>query len=86
MAWRAARSSPLRLANPGDYIFEKYSMKKGLVISKEYARQHQYLDRELYYEVLVTTSENKSGIEKFLASDCEIVSSNIITREDEIEK
>ena len=54
----------------GDYISEKWGRWTGLIISEDYRRSHQYLDREHYYSVLIVDKSGKNKVIDVLASEC----------------
>ena len=54
----------------GDYISERWGRWTGLIISEDYRRLHQYLEREIYYTVLIVNRAGKSKTIEVPASEC----------------
>ena len=57
----------------GDYVIDNSSSLSGIVISEAYERQHQYLERELYYNILVHASKSSGKIIKVHSYDCTLL-------------
>tara|TARA_A100001015_G_C14924230_1_gene685575 strand:- start:1104 stop:1322 length:219 start_codon:yes stop_codon:yes gene_type:complete len=54
----------------GDYVRDERSNRVGIVIASGYERQHQYLERELYYNILCQES---GKIIRSQAYDCTLL-------------
>jgi hypothetical protein len=61
----------------GDYISEKWDRWTGLIISEDYRRSHQYLDRELYYSVLIVDKSGRNKVIDILASECRPIAKEV---------
>ena len=57
----------------GDYVIDNTSNLSGIVISEAYERQHQYLERELYYNILVHTAKSSGKILKVHSYNCTLL-------------
>ena len=56
----------------GDLVRVKNRSLVGVVVGEEYIRSHQYLERDLYFKVLVS-SKKGTHIKTVLSYDCEAV-------------
>ena len=57
----------------GDYVRDKLNNQTGIVVFERYERQHQYLERDLYYDILVSDGRNAGKIVKALSYDCDLI-------------
>lgn len=63
--------------NTGDYIKEIRGKWTGLILSSDYRRSHQYLERELYYSVLVVDSAGKNRVIEVPAYECKLLTETL---------
>jgi hypothetical protein len=56
----------------GDLVRSKRGLWSGIIIGEEYVRHHQYLDRELYFKILIS-SQKGTYVKSVFSEECEAI-------------